>query len=255
MRYFEKVIISKLTKYFSKLSTNERASYSIFRTRKVDKICIICVGIDIEKEILRKSLFSFNRGWTKRIRLGRKWVTLFRCGIGAVDCDFNVKALHNAGARIIIRVDVCGGLKAHVGDIIIASEAVALDSFTTGRIGSSNLKADSILISKATEIAGKILHNAEFKVGKVATVDDFFGQNENNLKRLSDFGVAVDMETSAIYYIANQFNIQAISIMCVSDALLFGEDITKNPDTFPLLRYKNGIKNLMKILKELIKKI
>jgi len=252
---YEGVIRLLFINRFKKLSEKERLSYSVLRTKKVDDICIICVGRVIEREILRKSLFSYNRGWTRRIRFGGKWLTLYRCGVGSVDCNFNVKALHNAGARIIIRIDVCGGLKAHVGDIIIASIAVALNSFNTGRVGSNNLKADSSLLTILSEIVEKRLHNDRYLIGRVVTVDEFFEQNEDYLKRLSDFGLAVDMETSSLYYTANQSNIQAISIMCVSDALLLGEDITKSPETFPTMRYRKGIKNLIKILKELIKKL
>ncbi|MGQ9705654.1 MAG: phosphorylase family protein [bacterium] len=252
---FEGIIKSIFTKYISKFNDNERTSYSIFRTKTTDEIAILCVGREIESEIIRKSILSYKKGYTRRLFFGRRWVTLYRCGIGTIDCDFNVKALHNAGAKVIIRVDICGGLKAHVGDIVIASEAIALDSFTTGRIGSSNLRADSSLLNKSAEIANKKLHKNEYHIGKVVTVDEFFGQSESNLKRLLDFGIAVDMETSALYYLANQLDIEVISIMCVSDSPLFGEDLTRYPETFPLFRYKKGIKNMVRILKALVRKI
>ena len=59
---FEEIINLMFTKYFSKFNENERLSYSIFRTKRADEIAILCIGREIEGEIIRKSILSYKKG-------------------------------------------------------------------------------------------------------------------------------------------------------------------------------------------------
>lgn len=241
--------------FFKRLNRNQRLAYTCLRTTTVDRTCIICVSRDVERELTRRSWSKYNRGYTKRIRLGGKWVCLLKCGVGTPDCNFNLRALYYAGARTLIRADVCGGLKSHIGDVIIARDAVPLDAYTS-RLGYKYpIKGDPNLIRIATDIVANRFSADAYRVGRVITVDEFFEQSGDDIEMWSKMGIALDMETSTLYRSAKELGIPAISIMCVSDVPYSPENIFEHPEKYPIDRYKEGIKNLIDLSAELIRAI
>ena len=81
--------------------------------------------------------------------------------------------------------------------------------------------ADFDLLLKAYN-AGKEA-GLNLRVGNVYTADLFYGdKNPNEL--LADYGVlAVEMETAALYTLAAKYDVQALSILTISDHLITGE--------------------------------
>ena len=67
----------------------------------------------------------------------------------------------------------------------------------------------------------------EFKSGSILTSDNFYSYNKDFPNPWKEFNVlAVEMETSALFTIANQYNVDALSILTISDSILTGETIT-----------------------------
>ena len=59
------------------------------------------------------------------------------------------------------------------------------------------------------------------------TSDIFYNENKNLVPELARHQVlAVEMETSALYTIAARFNVNALSVLTVSDHILTGEETT-----------------------------
>lgn len=61
------------------------------------------------------------------------------------------------------------------------------------------------------------------RVGNIFTADSFYDEKETNAQ-LAEYGVlAVEMESSALFTIAQKYNARALTILTVSDHILTGE--------------------------------
>jgi purine-nucleoside phosphorylase len=61
------------------------------------------------------------------------------------------------------------------------------------------------------------------KVGTILSSDSFYGPDPEQWKLWASYGVlAIEMETAALYTIAAQHGIEALSILTVSDSLVTG---------------------------------
>jgi len=130
------------------------------------------------------------------------------------------------GVRTAIRIGTAGALRPEVKvrDLVLAQGA-STDSATNRRrfpgVDYAAL-ADFDLLSRAEAIAtdrGLPVH-----VGGVVTSDLFYGDLEATL-RLGEYGVlAVEMETSALYTLAAQFDARALAVLTISDHLVTREE-------------------------------
>lgn len=67
----------------------------------------------------------------------------------------------------------------------------------------------------------------EPKVGNILTSDTFYNDNPNHWKHWADYGVmAIEMETTALYTIAAKYNVNALTLLTVSDSLVTYEETT-----------------------------
>lgn len=137
--------------------------------------------------------------------------------------------IQDYGARKLVRIGTCGGLKHEVDvrDIVIAQAACtdsAMFNFLEGRVRFAPI-GDFQLIRQAYEIGlqeGMTMH-----VGNVFSTDTFYAEDRTVTERLAEYGVlAVEMETAALYSLAAKFKVQALSLLTVSDHLLTGEETT-----------------------------
>ena len=82
--------------------------------------------------------------------------------------------------------------------------------------------ADFKLFQKAVEIAKN--KNIELKAGNILSSDEFYADDFESYQKWSKFGVmCVEMETSGLYTIAAKHNVNALSILTISDSLVTGE--------------------------------
>ena len=64
-------------------------------------------------------------------------------------------------------------------------------------------------------------------VGMMFASDTFYTDDPDWWKKWAEYGVlVVEMETAGLYTLAAKFNIQALSILTVSDSLVTGEEAT-----------------------------
>ncbi|WP_408010573.1 purine-nucleoside phosphorylase [Pseudalkalibacillus sp. A8] len=133
--------------------------------------------------------------------------------------------MDNYGVKNLIRVGTCGAFQkdVKVRDLIIAMTASTDSSSNQHRFGIDySPTANFDLLHSAYKNA--VERGLEVKVGNVFTSDTFYNDTLDLAKKLADYQVlAVEMETSALYTLANKFGVRALSILTVSDHVFTGE--------------------------------
>jgi len=126
-----------------------------------------------------------------------------------------------------IRVGTCGAIRAnlHLRDLVIAMSSCTDSNMNHDRFGSISFAptADYELLNSAYTAA--VCSKQKIHVGSVFTSDKFYDDKLlEKIQLLSDYGIlAVDMETAELYTLAARFNVQALTIMTVSDSLITHE--------------------------------
>ena len=138
-------------------------------------------------------------------------------------CDYDVKKL--------IRVGSCGSIndKIELRDIIIAMTASTDSNVNKLRFRGMDFApaASFELLNRAWKVAGEL--GIDVHVGNILSSDVFYYEEnpEDPFKIWKDFGVlGVEMESSALYTIAARYNVEALSILTVSDHITSGAHTT-----------------------------
>ena len=129
----------------------------------------------------------------------------------------------------LIRVGTAGSLSkdVHVRELVLAQAAA-----TTSRIIQNDWPeydlpqiADFDLLDTAYHIAKDM--GVSTHVGNVLSADLFYSDLFDKNITLGTMGVkAVEMEAAALYYLAAKHQVQALSLMTISDSLVLDEDTT-----------------------------
>ena len=155
-----------------------------------------------------------------------KKVSVQGTGMGMPSTAIYINELIDLGAKRLIRVGTCGSFQQNIsiGDVIIALSA-STDSAMNKHIfdhkdyaptASYNLVEKSV--AKAKEM------NLEVHVGNILSSDSFYNANPDHWKKWAEYGVlAVEMESSTIYTTAAYRNVEALTILTVSDSLVTGQ--------------------------------
>ncbi|MBC3937932.1 purine-nucleoside phosphorylase [Anaerotruncus massiliensis (ex Liu et al. 2021)] len=131
------------------------------------------------------------------------------------------------GAKRIIRVGTCGGLRAELKlkDVVIASAASTDSNINKCRFGPISFapSADFELLLGAYQTARE--RGMRATVGPIFTSDRFYSDDlPEKTKMLADYGIlAVEMETCELYTLAAKHHIQALTLLTVSDNVVTDE--------------------------------
>ena len=157
---------------------------------------------------------------------GRR-VSVQGTGMGVPSISIYVHELINEyGAKNLIRIGSCGAFQPELKlmDVILAQAASTDSHVNRLRFGGMDFApvADFGLLMKAYEAA--VAKGVDVKVGNILTSDTFYGDDPDGWRLWADYGVlAVEMESAALYTLAAKFNVQALSILTVSDSLVRDE--------------------------------
>jgi len=149
-----------------------------------------------------------------KIGVGRFW-------IGAPAAAFTLEEAIACEAKTIFEVGVSGALQTFLqpGDIVVVTEAIRDEGTSHHYLPPEvKAKASARLRDKLIEhlMDGKIRHF----VGPVWSTDGVYRETRSKFRRFRDSGVlAVDMETSAIFAVAQYRNVEAASAQVISDVL------------------------------------
>ena len=129
----------------------------------------------------------------------------------------------------LIRVGSAGSYQKHVNvrDIVLAMAASSTSGVNELRFGGADYAptADFGLFMKAVEAAKS--KNIQLKAGNVLTSDEFYADDFESYQKWSKFGVlCVEMETAGLYTVAAKHNVNALSILTISDSLVTDERTT-----------------------------
>ena len=134
------------------------------------------------------------------------------------------------GVNNLIRVGSAGSYQEHVKirDIVLAMAASSNSGVNELRFGGADYAptANFELFQKAVTTAKMM--NIPLKAGNVFTSDEFYADDFESYKKWSKFGVlCVEMETAGLYTIAAKHDVNALSILTISDSLVTGERTTR----------------------------
>ncbi|MHA2290349.1 MAG: phosphorylase family protein, partial [Promethearchaeota archaeon] len=177
-------------------------------------------------------------------------VSVIRSQVGAPNAALTFECLKRSKARIVIRVDFCGGIYGddntiNIGDIVVPKSAYCGDGTSIDYLRanpmllnslvsiqnplsiSQNLVASpqTIFISKPSEIIRELLvkETRAFSPNKLResnlwTTDALFCENFEFIKALKIANIeAIDMESSILFLLSSLYNIKVASILSVSD--------------------------------------
>lgn len=130
------------------------------------------------------------------------------------------------GVTTALRIGTCGALRSdvRVRDVILAMSASTDSATNRTRFPGVDYAptADFGLLTTAHRLAGE--HGLPVRVGPVHSADLFYGDTAATL-RLAEYGVlAVEMEAAALYTLAAQFGVRALTVLTVSDHLVTHEE-------------------------------
>ncbi len=214
-------------------------------------------------------------------------VSIIRSQVGCPNAAFVLESLKRSKAKIVVRVDFCGGLnyekdEIRVGDIVIPKTAYCgdgtsseyiranqtllnrLESITNPLSATLNLIASPqiIFISKPNEILKEILirearslYPSKVRESHLWTTDALFCETYEFVRALNSINIrAIDMESSILFLLGQLYNLKVASILSVSD--LPGDphyDLLKSNEIHPDMDV--GISNAIKILINALPKI
>jgi nucleoside phosphorylase len=214
-------------------------------------------------------------------------VSVIRSQVGSPNAALTLECLKRSKAKIVVRVDFCGGIygentSINIGDIVIPKSAYCgdgtsteylranptllnrLESITNPLSATQNLIASpqTIFISKPNEILRELLYREarslypnKVRQEHIWTTDALFCETYDFIRALNSIDVkAIDMESSILFLLGQLYNLKVASILSVSD--LPGDlkyDLLKSNDLHPDMDV--GISNAIKILIKVLPKI
>lgn len=133
------------------------------------------------------------------------------------------------GAKNLIRIGSCGGVAEdiNVRDIVVATGSGTAGNTNRIRFAGYDYAAipDFDLLKTCWKVSEE--NKIPVRFGPVFTNDLFYGCDENLLPALLKMNIlGVEMETSALFAIAAENRVKALSILTVSDHIITGEETT-----------------------------
>ncbi len=173
-------------------------------------------------------------------------VSVQTSGMGTPSLSIVVEELLRLGAERFIRVGTCGGIGGglRTGDLVIATAACPTDGATRTYLhGEAYAPAADFALTRALVDAATEAGLAA-KTGLIASVDVFYNPDDDYAQRWRDRGVvALEMEASALFFLAARAGVQAACALTVSDVL--GDDVTSEESYLPLEELDRAIDRMI----------
>jgi len=186
----------------------------------------------IAETLLEKS-FCFNQvrgmlGYTGFYK--EKRISVMGTGMGIPTLSIYVNELiSDYGASTLIRVGTCGALQPGIelGDIVLPMSSSTNSALNQQRFQGMDYAptASFRLLLKAYQVAIEL--GAKVHVGGIYSSDTFYNDDPDWWKIWADYGALVcEMETAGLYTIAARLKVEALSVLTVSDSLLYEQAAT-----------------------------
>jgi DeoD family purine-nucleoside phosphorylase len=165
-------------------------------------------------------MFNHNRGlwgYSGEAHDGRP-LTIQSTGMGGPSAAIVIAELAELGARTLVRVGTCGALDESLalGELLVASEALAADGTSRALGGADRVAADPELLARLIDAAGP-----DGTYGPVVTSDLFYDTPAGAEHEWHEQGaLAVEMETATLFALAARRGLRAGCALIVSDTVL-----------------------------------
>ena len=159
--------------------------------------------------------------WLRTVDNDTGGVTVAFAPIGAPGSIMMMEDLIACGAESFVGLGASGGLDpTHpVGDVLIPNAVQVVDEGTSPHYpGDGPPKADQRMVSEFSALIEK--HGGRTATGDWWTTDGFYREMTDDISRHAAAGIlGIDMETSAMYRVAQHRGISACNTLVVSDEL------------------------------------
>ncbi|UCE25994.1 MAG: hypothetical protein JSW52_06385 [Candidatus Coatesbacteria bacterium] len=251
-----KVLGALAAEYMKKLDTRQKAARVVLGTLEVDDVVLLPVDRRLEKKLIKSGKRPRRRGYTTSVKISGRRVSIINSGLGTPAMEATVVGCAGAGAKALIRLDSCGGLKPamEVGQLFVAEKARAFDGATQAVTDEREFDASPLLLDAVENGLAGVKRTIRYHKGTIGTVDVFFGQTKEMLDRWAEDCPAIDMESSILYHLAARFGLHAVSVLVISDVKPAGVD-PFGPGEHPLGDYLEGREKLVRLAEEVVKNI
>lgn len=167
--------------------------------------------------IEQPKMFNHHRGlwgYTGPAHLDGDPLTIQSTGMGGPSAAIVLHELIELGARRAIRVGTCGALDAALGlgDLIVASEAIAADGTSAALGAGERTSANLELLARVTAAAPSAAS------GAIASTDLFYeAGSDRGASWRKQGAIAVEMEAASLFTLGEQAGIQVACLLAVSD--------------------------------------
>jgi DeoD family purine-nucleoside phosphorylase len=188
-------------------------------------------AVRVSQILTESNLVNKNRGllgYTGSFK--EKKISVQTTGMGCPSAAIVVEELIQLDVKTLIRIGTCGGIGANIKklDMIAAVAASPFDGTTRTYLNGKPHAPYATF--EILDVAHKSAQekNIPLHFGGVASVDVFYNPFPDYVPKLREKGIiAVEMETSLIYYLANRSGLNAASFLLVSDIVGGGEEFTE----------------------------
>ncbi len=159
-------------------------------------------------------------------------ISVMGSGMGMPSCAiYATELVRYYGVKRLIRVGSCGAVQPEVNlnDVILANSASTDSNMNRQRFGEVDFAACATprLVHQFLSVADRDQHGVA--VGQVFSTDSFYDNQASRIEQLQRIGVlAVEMEAAALYAIAAQYKVQALTVLTVSDHLLSEQKLSSD---------------------------
>jgi uridine phosphorylase len=161
--------------------------------------------------------------WVRTVDNDQGGVTVAFAPVGAAGTIMLMEDLIACGAESFVGVGASGGLQPDhpVGDVLIPNAVQVIDEGTSGHYPNAKgvpPSGDQAMISEMTELVQK--HGGRSASGDWWTTDGFYRELTDDISRHAEAGIlGIDMETSAMYRVAEHRGVSVCNTLVVSDEL------------------------------------
>ncbi|MHB8659294.1 MAG: phosphorylase family protein [Solirubrobacteraceae bacterium] len=163
-------------------------------------------------------MFNHNRGlWGYTgTSVDGESMSIQSTGMGGPSAAIVISELVELGARRLLRVGTCGALSADLalGDLLVATDAIVADGTSQALGAGERVGAVGRLTETLTRCEGVN------RAGPIVTTDLFYDARRQELEWHRAGALAVDMETATLFALALRLDVQAASLLIVSDLLV-----------------------------------
>ncbi len=186
-------------------------------------------------------------------------VSVIRSQVGSPNAALTLECLKRSKAKIVVRVDFCGGINGenttiNIGDIVIPKTAYCGDGTS-----SEYLRANQTLLNQLESITNPLSATLNLIASPqtifISKPNEILKETYEFLRALNSIDIkGIDMESSILFLLGQLYNLKVASILSVSD--LPGDpkyDLLKSNELHPDMDV--GISNAIKILIKVLPKI